>query len=254
VSRFLRFFAALLAFVLVVSGVGIWYMYQRLNESIRQQLRHGAGSILGAEATIASLVFNPWNGEMRIADVHLGNPAGYPGGDALVLREIRLRIDPASLGTPALRVWRADAEGLQLRLVESPAGEINLERLLENARDARDAGSAGGQLSISEYNAIDLQADFDTRLGTASAVGLADQRVTGLGSDSGGLSPASLAISLLRPLVAATLEEGRTLGVLDAQPATRQTFRDLRDLIEAIAPPPGASPDADEEPGEAGLP
>jgi hypothetical protein len=238
-SRFGKIFTGIVVFVIVVSGAGVALMYWRLNVEVREALLSSAQQTLGVELAIDSVAFNPFSGELALSGLHIDPGGSDSTADALRAGRIEVRFDPATLGSAQIEILRIDASDIRVSLREDEQGRNNLEQLLERARASRDGEPAQARrMLVGEYNTIDVKADLETGIGSVRDLSVPDTRLTRLGADVGGLSAAALALELLRPLVNGTLEEGVAIGMIEEAPVTRQTLRDLRDLIEAIEPPP----------------
>jgi len=248
-SRFGKIFIGIVVFVIVASAAGMGLMYWRLNVEVREALLASAQQTLGVELALDSVAFNPFSGELSLSGLRIDPGVAPDDAAALSAGHIKVSFDPATLGSPRFEIHRIDASEIRLFLREDEQGRNNLEQLLQRARASRDGEpQQSPRMLVGEYNTIDVRADLETGIGSVRDLSVPDSRIIRLGADVGGLSAAALVLELLRPLVNATLEEGVAIGMIEEAPVTRQTLRDLRDLIEAIEPPPGAEEPALELP------
>lgn len=241
-SRFNRLVLGILIFVVLAALASVWLFRARFDALARDAILEAAEASFGVGASLEKATFDPFEGRLRIEDMRIGNPPGFGAGDALSIRSAELHVDAESLGKPRIVLWRMDLSGVHMRLEESSGGDINLQALLARARSVRNDPSIGSgrRFSVTEYNVIGMTTDVLSERGGAQAIGVPDLRLTALGHDSGGLNAPEAAYALLRPLVAAALEEAVAAELLEEEPLDRQTLRDLKDLIDAINAPPGS--------------
>jgi hypothetical protein len=69
--------------------------------------------------------FNPWTGTLRLSDVRIGAPAGFPPGDMLDVRRLEAKFDPASLLSPVVRVRSLVVEIPSCTVATNAAGLAN---------------------------------------------------------------------------------------------------------------------------------
>lgn len=241
-SRFNRLILGVLIFVVLAAIASVWLFRARFDTLARDAILAAAEASFGVDAKLETAAFDPFEGRLRIEGMRIGNPPGFGAGDALRIRSAELHVDAESFGKPRIVVWRLDISGVHMRLEESPEGDINLQALLARARSVRDDPSIGSgrRFSITEYNVIEVTSEVRSRTDGVQTIGVPDLRLTALGHDSGGLNVPEAAYALLRPLIAAALEEAAAAGLIEEEPRDRQTLRDLKDLIDAINAPPGS--------------
>jgi len=98
----------------------------------------------GFDVKVASLSCNAFTGRVIVRGLVLGNPASFPVGDFVELREFSLAVDVTSLVAERLVVDELTADVRRVTLVRRPDGKSNADVFQRNLlRETRTEGAPG---------------------------------------------------------------------------------------------------------------
>lgn len=134
---------ALAAVALVVFLATQAVLQTRLTELVRRHLLPVVSERLGVKIALASARVNLLRGELRLAGVELGQPAGFDGAPLLAVDAATLRLGGRRLMDGDLfTIRKALFSGASLTLVRDADGDLNVVAVSEHTRaDATDAAA-----------------------------------------------------------------------------------------------------------------
>ena len=126
----------------VAIGAGIW-LASSLDSLVKSAIETYGPQITGVSVKVGSVSLSPTSGQGTIKGLRLGNPAGFKTGYALVLSEISVTLDPASLARDVILIREILVSGADANY-EKAGNTTNLETIQRNV-DAYMRKFGGGQ-------------------------------------------------------------------------------------------------------------
>ena len=136
----LRALAVLALLLLLLLAISPWAVPSLL----RREIPRLGQQQLGRVVRVGSLSFNPILLRLRLRDLQVLDATGH--ADALRLRQGSVSLDWSSLWGLHARLGDVRLQGLQLRVVRNPAGQLDFEDILRRiaARPSRPSGATPG--------------------------------------------------------------------------------------------------------------
>lgn len=241
ITYFLGSAAALLAILLIV----VWTL--SVDRAIASSIEYYGSQALGTQVSVGSVSLTTAEGRGTIRDLRIAQPSGFGPGDVIVVTEITLEIDVASLvsGDPYV-VELVRIAGPEVNYVIRQDRRTNLAELQANL--ARDESAPSSQpapdgepearLRVVRLEIEDGRVEADM---TALGIGRAEVALEPLYMDdlggAAGASPGQIAQSVGSRFIATTLTRiaqstvGRRLEQLFDQGS-----REVRGLLDALFP------------------
>jgi hypothetical protein len=114
----------------IAIGVGIW-LYSSLDSLVKSAIETYGPQITGVSVKVGSVKLSPTSGQGTIKGLRLGNPPGYKTGHALMLAEISVTLDPASLTRDVILIRDILVSGADVSY-EKVGNITNLEAIQRN--------------------------------------------------------------------------------------------------------------------------
>ncbi|HET7731840.1 MAG TPA: hypothetical protein VFK48_17600 [Usitatibacter sp.] len=224
--------------LLLLGGAGIFLALHYVDLIVTVALEHYGPQVAGVSVKAGGVRISPREGHGRIAALEIGNPPGYSSPRAARFGEIRVRLDPATVLEPVVRVHELAVDAPQIT-VERRNDATNLEVIQKSieayARGAAgDGGRAGERTAGKRRFIVERLSIRRARVSmTSKALGgqaigfdLPDIELTGVGRREGGLTASEVAAvvaSALQNRIAQRtltsielLRRGGAQGALDA--------------------------------------
>ncbi|HET6347694.1 MAG TPA: hypothetical protein VFH88_01290 [Candidatus Krumholzibacteria bacterium] len=87
---------AALALVIVIAGVSV-YLYNSIDSIVKNAIEHFGTEICGTSVSVGSVDISLKSGRGTLRNVHVRNPDGFSGGNAMELGEVTVEISVGSL-------------------------------------------------------------------------------------------------------------------------------------------------------------
>jgi hypothetical protein len=126
----------------VVVGAGIW-LASSLDSLVKSAIETYGSEITGVSVKVGSVKLSPTSGQGTIKGLRLGNPPGFKTSHALMLSEISVTLDPASLTGNLILIREILVSGADVSY-EKVGNTTNLDAIQRNV-DAYMRKSGGGQ-------------------------------------------------------------------------------------------------------------
>jgi len=204
------FWALLAALVLLLVGVG--WVYLTRDRLLGTAIRTYGPQITGVSVKLGGARLEPWDGEAALTDLELGNPPGFHTPHALMVAQIRLRLDVSNLRSDVVHIRDIRVEQPRVTY-EYASGGSNLDVIQRHIeRQIADAaGPAGAQgapaapgsatananakplrVVIDHVDILGAQADVSASAlhGRTVTVNLPDIHLNDIGTRNGGVTPA----------------------------------------------------------------
>lgn len=192
-----------IVFLLMVGAIVYW-LNGNMNYLLRKAIVRYGSEMLQADVNVDQVSIDLINGEGRIVDLMIGNPHGFKTPHAIKVKEIRLKVDPASLTSEVVRIREVRIQAPDI-IYEKGETLTNFESLQRNvaaytadtketAQQAQDAkkDEPGKRLIVDRFvmeNAV-AQASSPLLSGNTMRVELPDLHMKNVGKTENGITPA----------------------------------------------------------------
>ena len=119
---------------------------------------------------------------IRVVNLHVRNPAGFPPGDALVAKSVDLGLDPRALLSRRLDITYISPSGVELNVLRDANGHTNFSAVQSKSTNAQ---AAAPSFSLGRIGAVDVK---DARISLADVTGSVPTPVFALIGVSGTVS------------------------------------------------------------------
>ena len=191
------------ALLLLALGGGSWWVYQSRDDLLASAIRGYGPQITGVNFQLAQVRLQPLDGSAELQGVQLGNPKGFRTPHALVVEQLRIRLEPASLRQQVVHIHEITIQQPEVGY-EHVAGDSNLDAIERNVAayvaahsPAAQAGAGGAQepktrVVIDQFNMVGARAHVTAELlqGKTVTLALPDIHLRDLGKRNGGITPA----------------------------------------------------------------
>ena len=92
--KFIKYTLLTLLVLIVIAVAAVWFY---LDSIVKSAVNKYGSQIIGTEVTLDSFKLNPFNGELKLGGLNIGNPNGYSAPALLKLGGISVKVDPKSL-------------------------------------------------------------------------------------------------------------------------------------------------------------
>jgi len=139
---------ALIVIGIVAAAV---FLVSNLDAIVEAAIEKYGSEITGSPVRAAGVSISPSTGEGTIRGLRVGNPQGFPSGDAFALGQITLRVDVRSLTETPIVIPEILIAAPSVNAVVNAQGQTNLDAIRKNAE--RYTGGSGGGGSKAEPSA-----------------------------------------------------------------------------------------------------
>lgn len=203
-----RLLWALLVVLLALAG-GAWWVYQSRDELVASAIRNYGPQITGVPVKLGGVRLLPAEGVAILTGLELGNPAGFKTPHALVLDQVQLRLDLASLTREVVHIHEISIRQPRVSYEYTAAGS-NLDVIQRHVEayvaahtgPSAPATSKPTRLIIERFTLQGASADVSAEAlnGRAVTVQLPAIRLHDIGKKSGGVTPAEAASQIVGAL------------------------------------------------------
>ncbi|MEM8737232.1 MAG: hypothetical protein AAGG38_01975 [Planctomycetota bacterium] len=139
-KKFLLIFLALIAVLVLVVGVGV-YFYG--NTVIKRVVEQQGTKATGVQTTLGSVALNPFGGALSLNGFQLANPEGFTDSKLFELQEADVEVKVGSLlGGSEIVVPEVNVDGAVI-LIELSGLKLNTLELLKNIQKQGESDDAG---------------------------------------------------------------------------------------------------------------
>lgn len=207
----LRIFLGLLALLLVILGVGAWWVASEGEEALRNAIVEEGPKVTGSRVELAELSVSPFSGKAGIGGLAIWNPSGFSETEALKLGNFSVDLAPMSLLSDPIHIREIRITAPEIR-IEPTRGGTNLaalQRNIDSFSGPAEEEAAGPAVRIDHFYLTGARLVVG-----GGAIGFSDQAVTlgdihleGIGGSEGipASEAARLAIDALMPQVESAL-------------------------------------------------
>jgi len=189
--------------VLVAAG---GYLWLNANSLIKSAIVKYGSAATKADVGLTHVSLSFASGEGAIRGLSVGNPEGFGGGKALVLKDISIKVDTHSIaGNGPIIIEKIIVDSPQVNYDMTASGDSNLQALSRNAQAYAGSGSATQEAAADNAPSRKvIIRDLIIRNGRMSiaspllhgrgvSADLSDIHLKNIGEDNGGATPADVA-------------------------------------------------------------
>jgi uncharacterized protein involved in outer membrane biogenesis len=194
-----------------------------LDSIVKKGVETAGPAITKTDVRLDGVSFSIFSGKGTIKGLFVGNPTGYKTASAIQVGEATVRVKPGSLMSDKILVESVSIVAPNIT-IEGGLRENNLTKILENVQSfsgstSTNAAQGGAQKPAQKIQVNDLlitggkvNVSLSLLGGKTMTVPLSDIHLTDLGRDSGGITPAELAQTVMRSIIDGALS-GATKAV-----------------------------------------
>jgi len=164
----------------------------RLEGLIKQRIEHRMTAILGADVSIESLKWAPWQGKFAMVGLRIQNPDPFPPEPVFHAAQVTLHIDVPTIFSEAPRIEEILIEGAEFHVRHQSGDGLNLLLLVHHAREysRSSAGQEGRAIRVGAIR-------WDEGLlrispGLPVPIHVPPYTVEGIGDTEGGIAPSAM--------------------------------------------------------------
>ena len=192
--------------LLVAAGGGAWWAYQSKDALIADAIRNYGPQITGVSVKLAGVKLDPTEGMAVLSGLELGNPKGFKTPHALVVEQLQIKLDVATLTRDVVHIQRITVLQPQVTY-EHAAGGSNLDVIQRNVEayitshgaSPQPSDTAPKKVIIDQFTMLGAKADVSAEVlqGKTVTVSLPDVHISDIGKKAGGVIPAEAAAQIV---------------------------------------------------------
>jgi hypothetical protein len=198
----------LLAVILVVAGIGAYYLLSNLDEIVQGAIEDTGSELTGTAVTLDSVAIDLRAGSATLEGLVIDNPPGYRTDYAFSLNTVRVDLEPASVTGGVIRLDEITIDGGRLN-AEQKGTATNLSTILRTVRESTASEAPPPEpgeptdvrLAVKRFAFTDTEATLTTELYGAGSLRIPDVVRSDIGDPATGLPPAELARALLEAVL-----------------------------------------------------
>jgi hypothetical protein len=228
-KRLLKFAAAFIVLIVLVLGIGVWYVLRNIDAIAKDQIERGGTQALGVTTKVDSVSIHLFAGDLALNGLDIANPAGYQGKHFLDLKHGEVAVSLGTLSQPTIEVPRFTLQGLDLSIEENASGR-NYQHILDSVQKLKGSSPSTPsntpekKLIIKDLLIENVAIHVDTK-GMTGLVGqvanpapitlpierieLHDVGKTGTGVGGTGVTVGQLSSIIVQAVMAAAVEKGQ---------------------------------------------
>lgn len=236
VRRVLKVAIGLVIVLAVLAIVGLFF----LGPLVKTTVNTLGPKLLGVPVSVQHVAIQPLNGSLRLEGMTIGNPEGYSQDALFALKEVRVKIDIASLPGNGPIVIRELAIIEPQVAYEVAGGKSNIEALTAKLAKAEKTPAAQPAqkdkkpprkviIDLLEFRDGQVSYRSNLTLGKAVPLPLPNLRLTAIGRDQGGIQAVDAVTKVLGELLnlVGTVVAQVGTAVLDTGKAAVETGKDV---------------------------
>lgn len=122
--------------IVVVVAIGLFVLRDQLDVLVDGAIETHASRLTGTRVTVGDVELDVSDGRARLADIRVANPDGFSARDALVLGEIVLDIDPATIRSQPHVVEELTVDSVTVLYELAADGRRNLDVIRDHVEAA----------------------------------------------------------------------------------------------------------------------
>ena len=215
-ARGLKVFGWLVAIVLVVGGLAVWFLASNLDNIAKRAIETVGSDTLGTRVRVNSVSISLADASARVNGLTIANPRGFYADNAFTLDSIEIAIDVNSIGSPEIVLPKILVDQPNLNF-EQQGGASNLQTLLDNLQSESSQSSARAEgdadelkLVIKEFRLSGPRASVvHDRLPAPLDLELGDIVLRNIGREGAGVTATSAAKQIMEPILERAMQQGQ---------------------------------------------
>jgi uncharacterized protein involved in outer membrane biogenesis len=197
----MKWLIRILVALLVILAALMWLFFAQMSSVVKVGIEAAGTEALKVPVKLEKVSLSPWSGRASLESLEIGNPEGFTTPHAVRIRQIDLVLDLDRSEEKLLVIKELILDGLEVNS-ESSASGTNLARIIENIRQSPTATAAAPNAQPDVKFLVEQVFIRGIRVTASSysAVTVPDQQLSGLGAESGGITPAQLTAAILAKL------------------------------------------------------
>lgn len=210
--KIVKILAAIILVVLIVVGIGVYFVFQNLNDIVKYAVEEGGTEATRTEVLLSKADIDIRAGRGELDGLSIANPQGFSSEKLFSFNKIVLDIEPTSITKDVIVIDEITIDGVNVRAEHKNLTETNIEAMLKNLTQGA-GGSSSGSSSTSESSGKEVLLAVKKLVFSNSKLSLSSDQlgsfdltvpsfeVNNLGSADNGLTPKQLAEAALKPLL-----------------------------------------------------
>ena len=205
--------------LVVLIGAGLWFGWSQLGNLVKFGIEQGTPPVVQTSVTVQQVKLSPFSGSGVIEGFQIGNPKGFTGPYAVRIGRAEVALDTKSVSTEKIVIQHIHINDPEINL-EAGLGGTNLKHIADNAKNFASqqtpktgkGGSTPAAPSADSKPAKPIKFQVNELLisgaklsasvagvvpGAEAKLTLPEIRLTNIGSDGAGISPAELTALVL---------------------------------------------------------
>lgn len=127
--KFIKYTLLTLLLLIVIAVAAVWFY---LDTIVKTAVNKYGSQIVGTQVTLESFKLNPFNGELKIGGLNIGNPNGYSAPALLKLGGINVKVDPKSLFSDTIVVEKISIDNPSITYEMPDFSTSNVMQIQQN--------------------------------------------------------------------------------------------------------------------------
>ena len=180
-------------------GAGYWF-YTSLDQAAQRAIEHDGSDAVGTEVRVSRVSISAADGTGFVSGLSVANPAGSRSPAAIVADMIKITVELDTLQRDAVVIRTLAVVSPRISYELGDKGS-NLAALLENIQ--RQVGKPGRKVIVDRLMVRDARLSYASPndANATATVALPDIRLSSVGREAGGFTPAQLARSITEALI-----------------------------------------------------
>lgn len=203
----MKWLIRILVALLVIIAALMWLFFAQMGSVVKVGIEAAGAEALKVPVKLEKVSLSPWSGRASLEALEIGNPEGFTTPHAVRIRQIDLVLDLDRSEEKLLVIKELILDGLEVN-AESSVSSTNLARIIENIRQSPPATAAtpNAQPDVKFLAEQVFIRSIRVTASSSSAATVPDQQLSGLGAESGGITPAQLTAAILEKVNAEALK------------------------------------------------
>ncbi len=194
--------------VVLILGVGVWYLFHNKNSLIRELIIRTGTDVLQTPVSLEKVDIKLTEGSGELNVFAVANYEGYAAPNLIVVETVKLDLDPTSVVGDVIVIEELEISGISI-VAEQKGTSTNLQSLLkslssgESSETTQDESESEDiKLAVEKLRFVNNSLSLATEDYGTHTLSLPEIVQTDIGSRERGLTPEQLAAEIVKPLIA----------------------------------------------------
>ncbi|UCG71498.1 MAG: hypothetical protein JSV45_09510 [Chromatiales bacterium] len=213
--------------LIIVVGIALTFLLTNLDTIVERAIETVGSDVAGVPVGVGSVKISLAEGSGQINGLTVGNPKGFPRGNALELKTIALALDTSNLSAELVRIKSVLVDGAQVNAIQTAEGN-NLQGILDNlesdapAETPEEAGGTETKLIIDDFQFLNGGVSVEIpKVGERNGK-IPDIRLKGIGAKSNGATASEAAKQVLEPIIRQSISSVASISKEDLEKMGRE--------------------------------